>query len=149
MPGGRGRRRRDQPGRRHLYAGDTLDMARVLGLLPFFVLGLKATPERLELLRTPAGRRWPRSRVLVGDLDPHRLHRRAGRAPSGSTTASRYDELGTPTTLRALLTRAAGARRRHRSARCAFLALVPRIGGWFTRMGACDPGRLPLPRLRR
>ena len=27
-------------------------MARVLGLLPFFVLGLKATPERLELLRS-------------------------------------------------------------------------------------------------
>ena len=27
------------------------DRARVLGLLPFFVMGLKATPERLELLR--------------------------------------------------------------------------------------------------
>src|SRR5690242_10966477 len=34
-----------------IYAGDTLDIARVLGLLPFFVMGLKATPERLELLR--------------------------------------------------------------------------------------------------
>ena len=33
-----------------LYAGDTLDMARVLGLLPFFVLGLTATKERLERL---------------------------------------------------------------------------------------------------
>ena len=34
-----------------LWVGDTLDMARILGLLPFFVLGLKATPERLALLR--------------------------------------------------------------------------------------------------
>ena len=31
-----------------------LDVARILGLLPFFVLGLKSTPERLELLRSRA-----------------------------------------------------------------------------------------------
>ena len=31
----------------------------------------------------------------------------------------------------------------------AFLALVPRVGGWFTRMGAVDAGRLPVPRVRR
>ena len=43
-----------------LYAGDTLDMARVLGLLPFFVLGLTATPERLERLRAP----WVRNAAL-------------------------------------------------------------------------------------
>src|SRR4051794_27918347 len=39
-----------------LYAGDTLDLARVLGLLPFFVLGLTSTPERLERLRQPRAR---------------------------------------------------------------------------------------------
>ena len=36
-------------------------MARVLGLLPFFVLGLTATPERLERLREP----WVRKAGLV------------------------------------------------------------------------------------
>ena len=36
-----------------LYAGDTLDLARVLGLLPFFVLGLHARPEHLVALRQP------------------------------------------------------------------------------------------------
>ena len=36
-------------------------MARVLGLLPFFVLGLKATPERLERLRAP----WVRNAALL------------------------------------------------------------------------------------
>jgi hypothetical protein len=35
-----------------IYAGDTLDLARVSGLLPFFVLGLHATAENLERLRT-------------------------------------------------------------------------------------------------
>ena len=34
-----------------LFAGTTLDLARVLGFLPFFVLGLHATPERLERWR--------------------------------------------------------------------------------------------------
>src|SRR5688572_22353122 len=34
-----------------LWLGDTLDLARVFGLLPFFVLGLNATPARLEPLR--------------------------------------------------------------------------------------------------
>ncbi len=60
-------RRRDRGGRRRsrlvagLYAGDTLDLARVLGLLPFFVLGLTATKERLERLREP----WVRNAALV------------------------------------------------------------------------------------
>src|SRR3954453_2618995 len=44
-----------------LYAGDPLDMARVLGLLPFFVLGLTATKERLERLREP----WVRNAALL------------------------------------------------------------------------------------
>ena len=45
-----------------LWLGDTLDLARVFGLLPFFVLGLKATPETLEPLRA----RWAKvTAVLV------------------------------------------------------------------------------------
>jgi len=116
-----------------MYAGDTLDIARVLGLLPFFVMGLKATPERLEMLR-------------------HRRLQVAGVAvfvgiwilttwtDSWASTEwlyyrSRYDEMGYADDVRALLTRALvlvigtlGA--------AAFLALVPRVHGWFTRMGA-------------
>src|SRR3712207_5907409 len=47
-----------------LWAGDTLDMARILGLLPFFVIGLHATPERLERIRG-ASSRWSAVLVLV------------------------------------------------------------------------------------
>ncbi|MBB6629009.1 acyltransferase family protein [Nocardioides sp. KIGAM211] len=115
-----------------MYAGDTLDMARVLGLLPFFVMGLKATPERLELLRTPRARRaavavlavifvlsfwidswasteWLYYRSQYGDLETSDLHAmliRAGLLVTGTLGA------------------------------WAFLALVPRVHGWFTRMGA-------------
>ena len=60
-----------------LYAGDTLDIARVLGLLPFFVMGLKATPERLERLRgRPA--QIAAVAVFVGDLGHDHVDRRVG-----------------------------------------------------------------------
>jgi fucose 4-O-acetylase-like acetyltransferase len=115
-----------------IYAGDTLDLARVLGLLPFFVLGLAATSERLERLREP----WARHAALVVFL-----------AIAVVTTwtdtlartewlyyRSQYGELDVGDG-RAMLTRAVlliigmlGA--------FAFLALVPRVHGWFTRMGA-------------
>jgi fucose 4-O-acetylase-like acetyltransferase len=116
-----------------LYAGDTFDLARVLGLLPFFVLGLKATPERLELLR---GR--PVQVAAVGVL-LGLLLLTAWTDVWASTEwlyyRSRYDEMGYADDLDALLIRslvltigALGA--------AAFLALVPRTRGWFTRMGA-------------
>ena len=78
-------RGRDRGGRGDLslvagiYAGDTLDLARVLGLLPFFVLGLTATPERLERLREP----WVRNAALLVFLahrGGHHLDRPAGRS---------------------------------------------------------------------
>lgn len=115
-----------------LVAGNTLDAARVLGLLPFFVMGLVATPERLELLR-----RRPVQVAAVGVL--------AGIAVLSSYTdrlastewlyyRTRYGELdvsdGRAFAIRAvlLLVGTLGA--------WAFLALVPRVGGWFTRLGA-------------
>ena len=114
-----------------VWFSDALDLARVFGLLPFFVLGLKATPERLELLRV----RWaPGLAILVfvgivvatslldGWAGTEWLYYR-----------SMYEEL-TTSDLEAVLTRAAllviggcGA--------MAFLALVPRRGGWFSTMG--------------
>jgi fucose 4-O-acetylase-like acetyltransferase len=115
-----------------LWAGDTLDMARVMGLLPFFVLGLKATPEHLEWLRGGLAKVLAAG-VLVGILllsaytdewaSTEWLYYRA-----------QYDEFAV-SDVRAAVTRLviigigiAGT--------FAFLALVPRVGGWFARMGA-------------
>ena len=116
-----------------MYAGDTLDIARVLGLLPFFVMGLKATPERLEVLR-----RRPVQLaavfVFVG------IWVLTTWTDSWASTEwlyyrSRYDEMGYGDDLSALLTRglvlAVGT-----LGAWAFVALVPRVGGWFSRMGA-------------
>ena len=115
-----------------LYAGDTLDIARVLGLLPFFVAGLKATPERLELLRH-------RRAQVAGVVALVAIWILTTWTDTWASTEwlyyrSRYDEMGHADDLQALLTRAlvlvigaVGA--------AAFLSLVPRVTGWFTRMG--------------
>jgi fucose 4-O-acetylase-like acetyltransferase len=116
-----------------IYAGDTLDIARVLGLLPFFVMGLKATPERLELLRKrPAQVAAVAVFVAIWVIT---TWTDVWASTEWLYYRSRYDEMGYGDDVRALLTRAlvlaigtlgAGA----------FLALVPRVTGWFTRMGA-------------
>ncbi len=46
------------------FAMDWLDLNRVLGLLPFFVLGLIATPEQVAVLRRPPAR-WLGALVLL------------------------------------------------------------------------------------
>jgi fucose 4-O-acetylase-like acetyltransferase len=115
-----------------LWFGDTLDLARVFGLLPFFVLGLKARPEHLELLR---GRVAKVAAVLslAGILVLARFTDDLA-ATEWLYYRSRYEKLDVDD-LEALLIRLAviaiglvGA--------MAFLALVPRVGGWFSRMGA-------------
>jgi fucose 4-O-acetylase-like acetyltransferase len=115
-----------------LYAGDTLDMARILGLLPFFVLGLAATPERLERLREP----WVRPvglAVFVGIAVVTTWTDKLAQT-EWFYYRSEYAELHVSDS-RALATRAVllavgllGA--------WSFLALVPRVSGWFSRMGA-------------
>lgn len=116
-----------------MYAGDTLDLARVLGLLPFFVMGLKATPERLEVLRR-APARAAAVVVFVG-IWVLTTWTDAWASTEWLYYRSRYDDMGYADDLRALLTRAlvlaVGA-----LGAWAFFALVPRVGGWFTRMGA-------------
>src|SRR3954453_1030253 len=116
-----------------VYAGNTLDMARVLGLLPFFVMGLKATPERLEVLRrTPA--QVAAVFVLVG-IWTATTWTNSWASTEWLYYRSRYDEMGYADDLHAVLTRALVLAIGTLGA-WAFFALVPRIGGWFARMGA-------------
>jgi fucose 4-O-acetylase-like acetyltransferase len=104
---------------------------RVLGFLPFFVIGLKATPERLEWLRGTAprilalvtfGAIWLLSAYTNTWAQSEWLYYRSPYSlfdvSDGRAFATRLVLLGLGL---------AGA--------LAFLALVPRRGGWFTRMG--------------
>jgi fucose 4-O-acetylase-like acetyltransferase len=116
-----------------MVAGSTFDFFRICGFLPFFVLGLKASPERLERLRGP----WVQQVAVVAFL-----------AIAVATTwmdqlvgttdwlyySYGYRDLGV-SDVHGVVERAAllvvglaGA--------LAFFALVPRTRGWFTRMGA-------------
>ncbi|HTW17888.1 MAG TPA: acyltransferase family protein [Nocardioides sp.] len=115
-----------------LYAGDTLDLARVLGLLPFFVMGLLATPERFERLRTA---KVQVAAVLVfAGIWVLTTWTDRWAATEWLYYRSRYADLDVSDSeafvIRAvvLMVGTLGA--------WAFLALVPRVGGWFTRMGA-------------
>ena len=115
-----------------VWAGDTFDAARVLGLLPFFVLGLHATPERVAAV-FDAGRRRLAVLTLLS-ISTLAIWTDQLAATEWLYYRARYVELDVSDT-RALLTRVgvilvglAGA--------WAFLTLVPRISGWFTRMGA-------------
>ena len=115
-----------------MFAGNVLDVARVLGLLPFFVLGLTATPERLALLRSRQAKVGAVA-VLAVILtlafwtdtwaNTETLYYRAayGELPGGD-----LQSMVTRAVL--LLVGSVGAG--------AFLALVPRMSGWFSRMGA-------------
>lgn len=116
-----------------MYAGDTLDMARVLGLLPFFVMGLKATPERLEWLRRKPTQAAAACVLLA--LWVLTTWTDVWASTEWLYYRSRYDEMGYADDLNALLTRAlvlaigtVGA--------AAFLSLVPRAFTWFTKLGA-------------
>ncbi|WP_435769780.1 acyltransferase family protein [Nocardioides sp. SYSU DS0651] len=108
-----------------------MDVARILGFLPFFVLGLKATPERLGWLRGrfPAalglavlGVLW----LLAGSLD-----RWAERTYLYYRPYELVDASDTEVVLTRLLLVVVGM-----AGALAFLALVPRWNGWFARMGS-------------
>lgn len=115
-----------------LYAGDTLDAARICGLLPFFVAGLHTRAEGLERLRHRAARPL----ALLGFAAIAVLARYTDTLASTEWLyyRSRYAELDVSDAhafaIRAglLVVGAVGA--------AAFLALVPRRGGWFARLGA-------------
>ncbi len=115
-----------------LYATDLFDNARIFGLLPFFVLGLKMHEGHWNLLRARRAR-WYGFAVLLGLLVLARF--------SGSWFETewfyyrtRYDALD-PDDLRALVIRMSlllsglvGA--------FAFFAVVPRTKTWFSALGS-------------
>lgn len=115
-----------------MWAGDALDLARVVGLLPFFVLGLKARAEWLELLHG----RFPRVLAVAVLAGIWYLSGYTDRFLSTEWLYYRTEYVDLDVSdERAMLIRAAvlvvglaGA--------LAFLALVPRRDGWFARMGA-------------
>jgi fucose 4-O-acetylase-like acetyltransferase len=114
-----------------LWFGNTLDLARVFGLLPFFVLGLKATPESLEPLRA-RGVKVAAVLVLVGIAVITRYTDQIA-ATEWLYYRSRYDDMVT-SDAEALVIRL-GVLALGFLGAFAFLALVPRVGGRFARMG--------------
>lgn len=115
-----------------LWAGDTFDAARVLGLLPFFVLGLQATPERLERLCSAAAR--PAALLVLGMIALATLWTDRLASTEWLYYRARYDELDVTDT-RALVTRVV-VLTVGMLGTWAFLVLVPRVSKWFTGLGA-------------
>ncbi|WP_148614019.1 acyltransferase family protein [Nocardioides rubriscoriae] len=109
-----------------------LSLSRVLGMLPFFVLGLVATPEHVERLRSGAARQAGLGFLLLTLLLARGLDSWAG--TWWWLYFRPYDVLGAglgegAAVRGTLLVLALG---------CAlgFLSLVPRTGGRFARMGS-------------
>jgi fucose 4-O-acetylase-like acetyltransferase len=115
-----------------LYAGNTLDLARVLGLLPFFVMGMYAGPEAFARLRRPA----VRGAAVVALAGIAVLTAYTDRIASTEWLyyRTRYTELEV-TDEQAFLIRA-GLLVVGTVGAWAFLALVPTVGGWFSRLGS-------------
>ena len=114
-----------------LYANDILDNARIFGLLPFFVLGLKMHEGHWSLLRTRRAR-WYGAAVLLILLV---LARFSGDwfATEWFYYRTRYDALD-PDNVRAITIRMSllivglcGA--------FAFFTVVPRVKSWYSALG--------------
>ena len=115
-------------------SGDPLDVARALGLLPFFVVGLTVTREQLDRL---AG---PRVRVVAAGLLASAFVAAVFVAPALSKEwlywRASYGELGVTfaegVVLRAVMLAVAGV------LALSALALVPRSQRWFTPLGSAS-----------
>ncbi len=115
-----------------LWAGDTFDVARIMGLLPFFVMGLKATPERLALLRQRRVKQAGVAILVALAVVSLSIDSWAStewlyyRSTYGQMGSSDLEAIGIRTAMLTMGTLGAFS----------FLSLVPRVHGWFTRMGA-------------
>lgn len=115
-----------------LWSGQIFYFSRVLGLLPFFVLGLFLTRDRLRRLDDP----WVKLSAvgaMLGLLYVARVTDEFARTAFLFYDAG-YDDLGVdayhavPVRLTVMALGFVGS--------MSILALVPRTGGWFARMGA-------------
>jgi fucose 4-O-acetylase-like acetyltransferase len=115
-----------------IATSDLLDVSRVLGLLPFFVVGLLARPEHIEMLHNRSVRSAATVALPVGFGLAYLIE--GGMATEWLYWRSGYGELGVT------LTEGMAIRLGLLVAGCvlavSFLALVPRHGGWFAGMGA-------------
>jgi fucose 4-O-acetylase-like acetyltransferase len=115
-------------------SGDPLDVARALGLLPFFVIGLTVTREQLDRLAAP------RVRALAAALMTAAFVAAVFAAPLVSKEwlywRASYGELGVSfgqgVLLRAVMLVVAGG------LALSALALVPRSQRWFTPLGSAS-----------
>lgn len=108
-----------------------LDLPRILGFLPFFVLGVKTTPETLTWLRGRFAAGLGALTFVVIGLLAVRLDDWAGRSYLYQRPFEQLDVPDATAVLTRLLVMAVGL-----AGTFALLALVPRAGGWFSRMGA-------------
>ena len=115
-----------------LITGEYLDAQRAMGLLPFFVLGLLARPEHVEVLRRPAVRAGAAALLVTAFLLAQLIDGRL--ATEWLYWRSSYAELDAGMihgiAIRAALLAVGGL------LALSFLAWVPRRGGWFARLGA-------------
>jgi fucose 4-O-acetylase-like acetyltransferase len=114
-----------------IYATNVFDNARILGLLPFFVLGLKMHEGHWNLLRARRAR-WYGAAVLLVILVAAKF---TGLSMEWFYWRSRYDQLDASSVLQAfvirlclLLVGLVGA--------FAFFAVVPRTRTWFSALGS-------------
>jgi len=117
-----------------LTTGDTLDVERTMGLLPFFAVGLHATPAQLERLRQPSARRLAVAAfaaalalagLVEGTLGSEWLYWRSSYAETSMPfLGGALVRLGLVVVGLVLAS--------------SFLALLPRRGGWYARMGGAS-----------
>jgi fucose 4-O-acetylase-like acetyltransferase len=116
-----------------MVAATTFDFFRICGFLPFFVLGLKASPEALERLREPWVRKVAILVFVAIAVATTWMDQLVG------TTDWLYDSYGYHdlgvSDVRGVVLRG-GLLVAGLAGAVAFLALVPRVRGWFTAMGA-------------
>ena len=115
--------------------GDPFDVARALGLLPFFVVGLLATPERLRALRRPRARLAALAAFAVAlGVAPLIEHHLGGSEWLYWRSSYAQLEVSFLAGVAGRLVLLAGAG----VLAVSFFALLPRQGGWFTRLGSAS-----------
>ncbi|MBM9459316.1 acyltransferase family protein [Nocardioides sp. zg-536] len=108
-----------------------LDLPRLLGFLPFFVLGLKTTPETLQRLRGRVPVLLGLAAGAVVAVVAVNLEHWSERAHLYYRTYDAMETSETGSMLVRLVMIGVGLLGTY-----AWLTLVPRVDGWFTRMGA-------------